>query len=432
MVSHPRDYEYEVVVLGGGPAGIAAACAAAESGCRVALLESSPWLGGPIWRHQPGRQPPRLARRWLARLERSSVEVFDRTAAFAFTAPDVLHTERGDEMLNIGWHALVLAVGAQELFLPFPGWTLPNVIGAGGLQLLGKSGWPVAGKRVVVAGSGPLSIAVAAYLVRQGARVTDILEQAPWSSLTGFALRLPVLAPAKMCQAAGFQRSLLRTRLRAGCWPIAAHGSDRVTGVTFTNGSRSWTRDCDYLACAFGLVPNLQWPLLLGCHIEGDLVSVDRWQRTSVARVFCAGESAGIAGVESALVQGEIAGLAAAGRERAAERLFARRERHQRFARALHQAFRLRAELRMLATDDTVVCRCEDVTWRQVKVHGDLRSAKLQTRCGMGFCQGRVCHQALRQLKGWPANLVRPPLAPTHIGSLVGMANGLDPRQRGH
>ena len=87
MANHPRDYEYEVVVLGGGPAGIAAACSAAESGCRVALLESTPWLGGPIWRTRPGERRPRLARRWLRRLERSSVEVFDRTAAFGLTRP---------------------------------------------------------------------------------------------------------------------------------------------------------------------------------------------------------------------------------------------------------------------------------------------------------------------------------------------------------
>ena len=106
MANHPRDYEYEVVVLGGGPAGIAAACAAAESGCRVALLEATPWLGGPIWRSRPGERLPRLARRTLARLERSSVEVFDRAAAFACTAPDVLHTERDDEVLNIARDAI--------------------------------------------------------------------------------------------------------------------------------------------------------------------------------------------------------------------------------------------------------------------------------------------------------------------------------------
>ena len=116
----------------------------------------------------------------------------------------MLHTERGNEVLNIGWHALVLAIGSQELFLPFPGWTLPNVIGAGGLQLLGKSGWPVAGQRVVVAGSGPLSIAVAAYLVRHGARVTDILEQAPWRSPDRDSrCDCPALAPAKVWQAVG-------------------------------------------------------------------------------------------------------------------------------------------------------------------------------------------------------------------------------------
>ena len=84
--------------------------------------------------------------------------------------PDVLHTDRGDEVLNIGWHALVLAAGSQDLFLPFPAGPSRTSIGAGGLQLLGKSGWPVAGKRVVVAGTGPLSIAVAAYLVRHGGR----------------------------------------------------------------------------------------------------------------------------------------------------------------------------------------------------------------------------------------------------------------------
>jgi len=429
MPSHSRDYEYEVVVLGGGPAGIAAACSAAENGCRVALLEGTPWLGGPIWRTGPGARAPRLARRWLKRLERSSVEVFDRTAAFAWSPPDVLHTERGDDVLNIGWHALILAVGAQELFLPFPGWTLPNVMGTGGLQLLGKTGWPSARRRVVVAGSGPLSFAAAAHLARHGARVTDILEQADWGPVLRFGARLPSLAPGKLWQAAGFKRSLLRTRFRAGCWPVAAHGTDRVTSVTFTNGSRSWTRACDYLACAFGLTPNLRWPALLGCQIADDRVQVDEMQQTSLPRVYCAGEATGVAGVESALVQGQIAGLAAAGNQRLAKRLFARRDQCQRFASAMAQAFALREELRSMVTDETVICRCEDVTWGEIKDYADLRSARLQTRCGMGFCQGHVCHGALRILKGWPINSIRPPLTPTHIGSLVGMSTGVDERR---
>jgi len=430
MANLPRDYEYEVVVLGGGPAGIAAACAAAESGCRVALLETTPWLGGPTWRTRPGERLPGRARRWLERLERSSVEVFDRTTAFACTRPDVLHTERGHEVLNIGWHALILATGAQEQFLPFPGWTLPHVMGPGGLQLLVRSGWPVAGQRVVVAGTGPLLLDTAAYLTRHGARVTDILEQAPRRALWSLAVRLAGLAPAKVWRALGVPRSRLRRRVRPGCWPVAAHGTDRVESVTVTDGSRTWTRDCDYLACAFGLVPSLQWPLLLGCRIEAEAVWVDAWQRTSLPRVYCAGEATGIAGVDCAVVQGEIAGLAAAGQEKAAERLFGARARQQRLAEALQKTFQLRRELLTLAADETVICRCEDVVWQEVRAYDDLRSAKLQTRCGMGSCQGRVCQNVLRLLKGWPADSVRPPLLPTHVGSFVSTSNELDNPRR--
>ena len=233
MPEHLRDYHYEVVVLGGGPAGIAAACVAAESGCRVALLESTPWLGGPLWRTLPDVPAPRPARFWLDRLSRSTVEVFDQTTAFAATNPDVVHAERGDEALHIGWNKLILATGAQELFLPFPGWTLPNVFGVGGLQLLAKTGWPAEGRRVVVAGSGPLAFAAAAYLARHGATVTDIVEQTTWGALTRFASGLPWLAPSKLVQAAGFKWQLMRTRFRAGRWVTAAEGRPRSW-----NGSR--------------------------------------------------------------------------------------------------------------------------------------------------------------------------------------------------
>ena len=343
----------------------------------------------------------------------------------------MLHTERSDDVLNIGWHALILAMGSQELFLPFPGWTLPNVIGAGGLQLLGKSGWPVAGQ---ACGRGRNGTAV-----DRCGRVSGPSWSAGdrHSGTDAPALAVEVRSePAcawlrrRVWQAIGLKRSLLCMRFRTGCWPVEAHGTDRVTSVTFTNGSRSWTRDCDYLACAFGLIPNLQWPMLLDCRIEDDAVWVDPWQRTSTSRVFCAGEATGIAGVDCALVEGQIAGLAAAGHEKAAERWFPARAKHQRFARAMHDAFQLRAELLALATDQTVICRCEDVTWQEIKPHDDLRSAKLQTRCGMGSCQGRVCHSALRLLKGWPADSIRPPLLPTHIGSLVGTSNGLEDARR--
>jgi len=322
--------------------------------------------------------------------------------------------------MEIGWGQLILAAGVQELFLPFPGWTLPNVMGAGGLQTLNKAGWPIEGKRVVVAGSGPLLIAVASHLKRHGARVGCVAEQAPFKKLIRFGMALPRLAPGKLVQAAGFMWDLLGVRYRSGCWPVAAHGTDCVRSVTLSNGESTWTEECDYLACAFGLIPNLQLPRLLGCRIEHDRVQIDSMQATSVPGIFCAGELTGIAGVDAALIEGRIAGYAAGGQPARAEGLFSARRRMQRFGEAMARAFAPRCELKDLAAEDTIVCRCEDVTRGQIAEHDSLRSAKLQTRCGMGPCQGKICHGALQFIYGWPSDSARPPVLPIRVESLSG------------
>ena len=417
MVDFRRDCD--VVVIGAGPAGIAAACIAAECGRRVALLDSTPSLGGPIWRSRSD-EIPRAARRWLARLKKSGANAFDRTTAFAAPYSHLILAEHPDGVMEIGWKQLILATGVQELFLPFPGWTLPNVMGAGGLQALSKAGWPIEGKRVVVAGSGPLLIASAAHLKRHGARVACVVEQAPLMKLTKFALALPWLAPGKLIQGMGFKWDLLGVRYRSGCWPVAAHGTDCVQSVTLSNGKSTWREDCDYLACAFGVIANLQWPRLLGCRIERGEVQIDSLQETSIPGVFCVGDAAGIAGADAALIEGRIAGHAAGGQPETAKRLFAARRRTRRFAKAMARAFALRDELKQLATEDTIVCRCEDVTRGQIAEHDSLRSARLQTRCGMGPCQGRICHGALQFLEGWDSDSARPPVLPTRVESLSG------------
>jgi len=411
--------DYDVVVVGAGPSGLAAACVAAESGRRVALLDSTPSPGGPIWRSRSDRLP-RIARRWLGRLRNSAVDVFDQTTAFAAPEANLLLAEHPDGVMKIGWEQLILATGVQELFLPFPGWTLPNVTGAGGLQALGKCGWPIEGKRVVVAGSGPLLIAAAAYLKRHGAKVVCIAEQAPMMKLVKFTLALTYLAPGKLIQAVGFQRSLFGVRYKTGCRPVAAHGVDCLESVTLTNGKSTWTEDCDYLACAFGLLPNLQWPRLLGCRIEQGQVQVDSLQETSIQGVFCAGDATGIAGSDAALIEGQIAGYAAGGQPQKAKRLLAARRRTHRFAEGMDRAFALGDELKDLAAEDTIVCRCEDVTRGQIAEHDTLRSAKLHTRCGMGPCQGRICLGALQFIYGWANDSARPPVLPTRVESLSG------------
>jgi NAD(P)H-nitrite reductase large subunit len=176
--------------------------------------------------------------------------------------------------------------------------------------------------------------------------------------------------------------------------------------------------ECDYLACGFFLVPDRELPALLGCEAGDAGVSVDAWQRTSRPEIYAAGEVTGIGGLEKSLIEGEIAGLVAAGREDAARRLFGERERAYRFAAALRRAFELRAELKRLASEETIVCRCEDVTYGRLRGFGNTRDAKLQTRCGMGPCQGRVCGAACEFLFGWRDASVRPPVLPVEVGRL--------------
>jgi hypothetical protein len=208
------------------------------------------------------------------------------------------------------------------------------------------------------------------------------------------------------------------SRYRAGCWPVAALGVDKVEAVRLTDGQRTWEEPCDLLACGFHLVPNTELGVLLGCRLRDGFIEVDDVQRTSISTVFAAGEPTGIAGVESALLTGTMAGLAAAGKAEEAKALLPRRAKFERFRERLKTAFALRPELLTLAQADTIVCRCEDVTYEALKSYDDWNDAKRQTRCGMGACQGRVCGAATEILFGWGASSVRPPLFPVPLSAM--------------
>lgn len=413
-----RALDFEVVVIGAGPAGLAAACTAAESGRRVALVDETPWLGGQIWRGQQAHPSLAAAKSWFGRFRQSGATLMARASVIAFPAPCALLAEQDTGPVQVRWQRLVLATGARELFLPFPGWTLPAVIGPGGLQTLMKNGWPVAGQRVVVAGSGPLLLVVADTLRKQGARVIVIAEQATRRQVTRFGLALSA-HPAKLWQAANLRLRLLGAPYQCGVWPLRAEGTDSIRSVTLTDGTRTWTEQCDLLACGFGLVPNVELALALGCKLNDGCVCVDDQQSTTIPGVYCAGEPTGIGGADCALVEGQIAGYAAAEQKTKAETLFHRRAAWHKFRASLAQAFALRPELKRLAGEDTLLCRCEDVTLGRLRQFGSWREAKLQSRCGMGACQGRVCGAASKFILGWGVDSVRPPLLPARVESLI-------------
>jgi NADPH-dependent 2,4-dienoyl-CoA reductase/sulfur reductase-like enzyme len=405
----------DLLIIGAGPAGMAAALAAAPSGARIVLLDDNPLPGGQIWRDGPQANVPDQALRLRERLQScSNIRRHAGTRVIANPGPKQLLVEDDDKGWLISYDKLILCTGARELLLPFPGWTLPGVTGAGGLQALIKAGVPVQGERVVIAGSGPLLLASAATAKKHGAQVHRIAEQASRTAVAGFAAQLPRW-PNKLMQSF----SLFDRHYRTATHVLAALGTDRLEGVRLQQQGKIVELECDRLACGFGLIPNIQLGQALGYAIEGQALAVDAWQASSRADHYAAGECTGFGGSELALVEGAIAGHAAVGNLEAARQLWPRRARWQGFAKALNQAFALAPSLKSLAQPDTLVCRCEDVPYAALAGHSDWREAKLASRCGMGACQGRVCGGAVQHLFGWQPSAPRPPFSPARIETLM-------------
>jgi NADPH-dependent 2,4-dienoyl-CoA reductase/sulfur reductase-like enzyme len=418
----------EVLIVGAGPAGMAAATAAARHGRKVIVLDDNPTAGGQIWRQgiaAPADLPSPLdrdsiqAKRRAAFIDSGAELLAGRRVVYA-PEPNllttVMDTPTGSVQETFTWDHLTLATGARERFLPFPGWTLPGVFGAGGLQALVKGGYSVRGKRVVVAGTGPLLLAVAAYLQHAGARVACVAEQASFGQLLPFATGLWSHS-AKLAQGIRYRAALASTPYRIGWWPVAVERVGSHLAVQLTNGTSILSEPCDALACGFHLVPNTELAELLGCSLNAGAVAVDAQQQTSVPNIFCVGEPTGIAGLDAALVQGEIAGLVAAGQQQKASALYKQRAKEQAFGQRMNLAFQLRPELRALCVPDTIVCRCEDVPFARLHDRTSWTEAKLQTRCGMGPCQGRICGPAVQALFGWRPTSVRPPLFPMPVNA---------------
>jgi thioredoxin reductase len=413
---------FDVAVVGGGPAGLAAAAVAAESGTRVVLLDAGGAVGGQFWRSGSSRTEHLLHGRTQfrdlrRRLTASGVRILVRHDVVTIwrtgSSWSLRCVSSGDDPVVerpviVTASNVILATGAIDRQLPFPGWDLPGVMSAGGVQALLKGSGVVAGRSVVVAGTGPFLLPVSADLVRMGGRVPAVVEASSPATLLRHPRAL-VGSAAKGAEGAGY---LWRLR-RAGTPYLRRHVVVRAIGETDVeavevarvgpDGRRlpgtERTFECDVLAVGWGFVPQLE--LQAGCatSLGGDgtlIVDVDADQRTSVDGVWAAGEATGVGGSDLALVEGEIAGHTVAGRT-PPRSLLRRRASRRRFAAALHAAFPVRVAFVEEVAADAVLCRCEEVTVGAVRdaveLWGatDARTAKMLTRTGMGWCQGRVC-----------------------------------------
>ena len=347
-----------------------------------------------------------------------------------------------EEPVTVHADAVLIATGGYEKVLPFPGWTLPGVVTAGGAQAMLKGGLVLPGRTAVVAGTGPLLLPVAVGLASAGARVAALVESA---DPRNFARQARVLAahPAKLAEGARYAAELARHRVRTQVrgTVVAAHGTGRLEAVTVAalDGDgrvRPGTErriPCDTLAVGHGMLPHTDLAEALGCRLDGVGVAVDDEQRTDVPGVWAAGETTGIGGAVLASAEGRIAGLSIAARldSRTAERssyasAAKARAGLREFFAAVDKVCAPPAHWAEQVTDETVVCRCEEVPASAVREAvdelgaGDVRTVKLLTRAGMGWCQGRMCGPAVAGLARCPETPSRRPFArPVPLGVLA-------------
>ena len=432
---------HNVVIIGAGPAGLSASLAAAAAGAPVLLIDSNPRLGGQYWRmsaddfQDQHNQHFDLDTGLLlinAVKARKEIEVWSGSQIWSATNKDGKNTLRviyqGKERI-VNTENLILCTGAYDRTLPFPGWDIPGVMTPGGVQSLLKGHGVLAGKRVVVAGSGPFLLPVAAGVVKAGGSVVALLEankSRRW--LTSFSVLLENISKIK--EAFYYIKTISEAKVRArfGQAVIAAHAASNgeLESVDIAKIDRNFrikkvqNIKCDVAAIGWGFTADTSLAGSLGCNQlvakdDGVVVWVDGEQQTSIPGVFAAGEITGIGGSDLSMAEGVIAGISAAKfvgcNVEVLKAHRKRRAKRQRFASALIRAYPIKPGWKSWLRDETIICRCEEVCLSDLK-HSinelgatDSRTAKLLTRCGMGLCQGRICGRFVVDLVANELNL---------------------------
>ena len=399
-----------VVVVGAGPAGVNAAVTAAKAGKDVLLIDSGRRIGGQYHRQSFRAKEIRVAHDRVRHLPDTSVWAIEGNRLH-LTGSRVVTAE-----------ALILATGAYDRTLPFPGWDLPGVYTAGAGQAMAKGQGIALGRNVIVAGTGPFLLPVAGSLLDLGVTVKVFEANSPSRNW----LREPealIAGRRKIAELARYAKVAPHYRERTAV--IAAHGDDRVREVTVAKLDENWNPlrvkriPADAVCVGYGFVPQLELAISAGCRLRNGFVDVDQNQRTSVPWIFAAGEITGIGGAELAAHEGIVAGAAAAGVNPGLTV-------DRRFAEALTRVYPIKAGWRSWLTDDTIICRCERVTRQKLQSATRrgataTRAVKLASRAGLGVCQGRICGATVADLVDLdPTSFARRPIAtPIPLGELA-------------
>ena len=430
---------FDLVIIGGGPAGIAAASTAASQGLEVALIDERPTLGGQIYKRVgPGFKVKKasevgkdyyLGEKLIAELDNLKVDIYFETLVATIEQSEVVVIQNGKSAERLSFRKLLISPGAYDRPVVFPGWTLPGVITAGAAQSLVKTQRVAPGSRIFFAGSGPLALAFPAQLSGYGANIVGIIEAAPRPGiLKSIRIALSVLGNFDLLRdAAKYQLHLISNRIPMNYRRIivSANGKNRVESVTHAKVDKNWqvipgtekTVEVDALCIGYGFFPSVELFRLLGCELGyeesrgGTVVKLDEWGATSVANVFGAGDGTGISGSYVAIARGRLAALKIAAElgkisESSLPKLAAgfRKilNRRVRFQSAINNAYEIKSGIYDLANEKTIICRCESVTLESIlpvlESTIDPSVVKAYTRVGMGMCQGRNCQRQISAL----------------------------------
>lgn len=459
------DKDVDLVVLGAGPAGVNAAITANRHGLKVVLVDQNHAAGGQVFRPMPetftpsgGSAAPGEGDELRQRLARSQVRVYFNHTVWNVSTDLRVDAVGPDGPVHWRCRALVVASGTTERVVPFPGWTLPNVMGLAAATILLKSQKMLPGADTLVAGCGPLLTAVAAGIVDGGGKVAALVDAAPrsaWLKASPAMVSRPDLmwqgvkwlAQIKTAGIPIFSAHAIEKveavdgRLRATLAPV---DSDRRIG-----GGERHAVHADAVVVGNGLVPGTDVTRLLRAEhtfnrkLGGWVAVTDEYCRTSVPGLYAAGDGCGISGAAAAIHHGEHAGLAVAhdlgsldehSFEREAAAVQRRLSKARRFGQAMGALMALPSRQVETIAPDTVVCRCEDVTRAEIDaaVAGgarDMNQLKAWTRCGMGPCQGRSCGDVAAELAALKAGCGRSevgfftgraPLRPVSLEQLTG------------
>jgi hydrogen cyanide synthase HcnB len=416
------------VIVGAGPAGVRAAQALVAHGLRPVVVDEAPRWGGQIYRQPPaGFTRPKEALYGFEAgradaLHGAMAGILDkvdyRPDTLVWSAEggklDLLH--RG-AMSTLAYSQLLIATGATDRVLPFPGWTLPGVYTLGAAQVALKFQGCAIGSSVVFAGTGPLLYLIACQYAKAGAKVAAVLDTAGFA---GKAAAVPAMLRQPALLAKGmYYLGWLRAHgvaVHQGVELVKATGGERVQAIHWRKGGREHQVDCDGVGFGYALRPETQLADLLGCRFRydglqrGALPERDAVGRSSVPGVYLAGDGAGIMGADAAEWAGERAALALLtdtghridlGRAALLERQLARTAE---FRRGLERAFPFPVQWAAKAPDELVVCRCEEITAGELRRcvadtgAREMNRLKALTRVGMGRCQGRTCGVAAAEI----------------------------------